>query len=67
MRKLKDSLSKLGKETAAQTTQTSNESEYLVDWLAEWPQEVARQLPAKHAWRVKDKINEDTIFLNNKH
>lgn len=58
----------MGNKTAGETSQTSTEPEqYLVDRLAEWPQEVAWQLPAKHAWRVEDTINEDTIFLNNKH
>lgn len=39
-------------------SQTSTEPEqYLVDRLAERPQEVAWQLPAKHAWKVKDTIN----------
>lgn len=35
---------------------------YLVDWLAEWPQEVTGQLPAKLAWRELGKNNEGNIW-----
>lgn len=47
-------LVKKGKEWAGWTLQTEP-TQYLVNWLAEWPQEVAAQFPAQFSWRVKEK------------